>query len=470
MAEYLVLEEDGTSRLDLEESTDSFLLEESSPHSGSVGFDIPVVFGTDAVGVDVEQHVKWKAGTLNVPGSPGSVSVTGLGGQPSAVFFFGTNWTAEDSVELSAGTGMFRGHAAPKWDDPGTIVQSAATATPPGNQHAMQNVAILMHTTGGSGTNLYGATFSSFDSDGFTVNFFTASGGGYKVVYVALMNAGNVGGYTGTGTTLGLGWKAGASMLHGAWAGSVVGGNDRTQEFYGGGAYPGHSHLDWRAAGQTVYSFPTSASSQFEIKAVSGRPDVRVTNSATFVGPFISAGVVKAYPDYLGDLTDFVLQSTASGTDGLSVVIWDDEDSMAGVLTPATAVSGTATVSGLDFEPGLVVGYCVSNEPQSTNSDGGAWRGAMGFTVATKDFQWSALVDGSPAQGAYQSFTNGFTDLVSGATSGVLAGTVELTEDGFVLTTQVTTGTGQVWAWHAFGHPLVEIMWVPNFYRRQLVN
>jgi hypothetical protein len=141
------------------------------------------------------------------------------------------------------------------------------------------------------------------------------------------------------------------------------------------------------------------------------------------------------------------------------IVAWDDEDNTTGRLVPATSTGGTSAVTGLPFPPGLVIGYSLSDELPAQGS-GGA-RGAAGFSVITTDFQWSALVDGTSSYGAFQSFQRGVVDRVSGTS--VHAGTVELTDNGFIVTTEEDDIGSSDWVWHAFGHP--DFAFTPQFYR-----
>lgn len=404
--------------------------------------------------------VTWRVGTITTPAS-GNVAVTGLGGTPKAVFFFGTNWTTEDSAITTNGSGMFRGMAAPEYDSPGTILQNAATIcmTPAGNAHYEFDAAIWQLGTSGAAADIvYSAAFTSFDADGFTVAF-DAGGSGYKIVYVAMMEAEECGAFIGTyNNTITLGWKAGASLLHGAWSGPTVSGDDRTQEFYGGGAYPTTTNTNWFGAGLTAMTFPLSGSAQYVNEIPNDPPHIRVATGGHFTGPFLVTSNIIAYPDYAGSINDFVIGGDSQ--DGGMVVIWDDEDSQTGNNTPATSQGNTTTVTGLPFEPGLLITYTISDEPSGQGTGG---RGAAGMSVVTPKFQWCATIDGHSSQGAFQSFQRGFADVVNG--SSVHAGTVELTDDGFIMTTEEDDVSPVPIVWHAFGHPLSGV-WIPQIYRR----
>jgi hypothetical protein len=402
----------------------------------------------------------WKTGVLTVPGSTGTVAVTGLGATPAAVFFYGTNWLTEDSAVTSSGTGLFRGMAAPDYSNPSSILQSAAAVIPAGDAHVTDTgLAIRMMDTSGTFSNyLYYASVTSFDADGFTLNWGLVTAGGNKVVYVALMDVDNVGSFIGTTSQSGLafGFKAGASLLHGAWGGPGVGGSDRTQEFYAGGAYPGASSVGWFSAGMTVFTFPTSASAQYMLELTLDSPSIRIASGGHFTGPFLIPSDIVAAPTG-GGQTD--LSFNGDSADGGMIVAWDDEDSETGAATPPANTGNTTTVSGLPFPPGLVIGYSISDEPDGQGTGG---RGAAGFSVATADFQWSAVVDGVD-RGAFQSFQRGFTDCVHN--TDVHAGTIELTTDGFIMTTEEDSASAGSWIWHAFGHP-APFLWIPHIYRR----
>lgn len=406
----------------------------------------------------------WKVGTITVPSSTGSTSVTGLGGTPAAVFFWGTNWLTEDVAVTTPHLGVFRGMAAPHYTS-GTIINSASCVTPSGDAHhtasyPTNNLCMNMLDTTGNLSFLYAAGVTSLDADGFTLNWVLGASGGYKVVYAALMGVANVGGYTGTySSTLTLGWKPGAAMLHGAFNGPDVGDGDRTQEFYGSAAYPGTSSTGWRGAGLTAFSFPT-VFGQFVLDISVNDPTIVVTTGGHFTGSFLITSNIVVHPTG-GSLTDLLFGG--DGGDGGMVVAWDDEDNWAGSQTTPDNATDTATVSGLPFAPGMVTAYTISDEPvgQGSSSPG---IGAVGFSVVTPDFQWCAIVDGAGSQGSYQSFQNGWADNVSGTS--VHAGTMDLTNDGFILTTveDALNASGQ-WVWHAFGHP-EQAPWIPHIYRR----
>lgn len=395
----------------------------------------------------------WQAGALTVPSSTGDVTVTGLGGTPQLVLFFGTNWLTEDTAVTTDHTGLFRGMAC------GTD-QSAAHVTPAGDAHFLiDDHCILAMDLTGAPSALYSATLASFDSDGFTVHFDNGEAGGYKVVWCALYGTADIDSHIGGSITLTLGWKAGSSLLHGAWQGPAVVQGDRTQEWYGGGAYPGGVSANWFGAGLSASTFPTSTSAQYDIGIFNDQPNIRIATAPDFIGPFLSSSNVVAYPSG-GSLTNFVFNPTAANNQGM-VVVWDDEDSQTGRAHTAPANTGNTATFSLPFDPGLVIGYSISDEPPGLGTGG---RGAVGFSVATKELQWCAIVDGNSSRGSFQSFQRGFADAVSGTS--VHAGTVTLAAQSFTLETAEDDVAARDWVWHAFGHPKPFKGWMPHIYRQ----
>jgi hypothetical protein len=463
MADYIVLEEDGTSLLELEESADGFVLEESGGATATkAGGGVAGAAGQEVGAVPTPGAGTWKVGYVTVPGSTGTQAVTGLGGTPKAVFFFGTNFTTEDAGITTDHTGVFRGMAAPTYNNPSVIINSSASVVPAGDANhisgAPNNFCMNMLDLSGNLAFAYLARVDSFDADGFTLNWLGVALSGRKVVYVALMEANDCGAFYSTGnSTVSLGWKAGAMMLHGSMNGPDSGDATLTKEYYGSAAYPGTGSGGWFGAGLSAYTFP--GPSQYNIGVFNQAPTTVVTQGGGFVGPFLAASDVIAFPTGVG-LTDFRVDPQAVNNGGATVV-WDDEDNQTGRLTPATTTGGTVTVTGLPFEPGLVIGYSIGDEPPG---QGAGARGAAGFSVATADFQWTALVDGASSRGSFQSFQRGVCDAASGTT--VHTGTIQLTTDGFVVTTAEDDVAPATWVWHAFGHPDRVFTWIPRLYRR----
>lgn len=404
--------------------------------------------------------VTWEPGVITVPSSTGNVVVTGLSGTPSAVLFFGTNWTVEDTIETTNGIGVFRGIASTQWDSPSTILQTGTSVIPAGDAHYMETAAINMLTFGAAA--LYQAHLTSFDANGFTVNFNVAASGGYKVAYVAMMNPEEVGAAFTSGGQFNsdLTWKVGAMLMNGAWGGPQVYDADMSRDFFGGAAYPGTAGGgSWFGAGLTAFTFPGSIGAQYDIGVYNNAPGTLITHSGEFIGPALTTSNVTAEPTGAG-FTTFDFNTHVSNNEAFFVA-WDDEASQTGIQSPTPANTGnTSTVSGLPFSPGLVIGYTIGDEPQGQGTGG---RGSIGFSMATENFQWCALSE-RVTTGGFQSFQRGFVDHVT--STDVHAGTITLTDDGFVVETEEDGASAQNWVWHAFGSPSRRTIWTPHIYRR----
>lgn len=414
----------------------------------------------------------WIVGVIDVPGSTGSQVITirdNLRKIPKGVIFFGANWTDLDTVVTDAGTAVFRGMATETWDSPGSITQDAA-AVGPGDQHYRDNTAILNLTQDGTAAILYQASVTDFDRGEFTLNWTTVDGGGYKIVYAALFDVPHCAGHFASSvddTLTDVGFEAGASVVHGCWGnGTTVSGDDRSQEWYGSASYRTGENL---SAGMSVQCFPTSQSSQFQCYLDHFPPDSLLVVAQHFTGPFLTGSNIKAYPSGSADPVTgkrpdfkFLGDTTNSGM----VMIWDDPDNRTGTTVPEDATSGVVSVS-LPFDPGLVIGYSVSDEPHQQGTGG---HGAAGFSVSGFDsegvpVQWGALIDRID-QSAYQSFTK-IPSVVTDAPA-VRTLTCDLMEAGFNITTVDDDVSAETWLWHAFGHPFVpsNASWVPQLYRR----
>jgi hypothetical protein len=235
----------------------------------------------------------------------------------------------------------------------------------------------------------------------------------------------------------------------------VITGDDRTQEWYGGGAYP--LAAGWQAAWLAALVFPTSSSGQTYNEIEAGQdPTIQAGRGAGFSGPFLVLNNLQVHP--VGTYVD-QFRFNGGGQGGMFIA-WNDFDSYTGFKTPAASAGDTAAQSGLPFEPGLLLGHSLSDEVSGTQVTGGP--GAAGFYVVTPSFQGCALVDGSGSPGAFQSFLRGF--LVHVDATDVHAGTVALTQDGFVMTTIDDAISAQSTTWQAFGHPMKR-GWIPQIVR-----
>ncbi|MBT4350010.1 DUF2341 domain-containing protein [bacterium] len=132
--------------------------------------------GSDSVELGLGTDIKSARGVFTTPASTGSDSVIGVGFQPKAVMFFAVPRTDESA-------GSHASHFVGFSD--GTSNKSSSIKSEDGvndNGRAQQDQAIYLRNI--DATNLAVATVSSFDSDGFTLNY-TTTNSGYVIHYVA---------------------------------------------------------------------------------------------------------------------------------------------------------------------------------------------------------------------------------------------------------------------------------------------
>jgi hypothetical protein len=126
---------------------------------------------------------QYKIGVETQKTSTGTKATTGVGFQPSGLFVFGANKAASTAVQanlrLSIGMASSTTARACHWIGD----QDAAADSIADSDH--DTAAILKHLTEGTPTLDAEADLSSFDSDGFTLNWTTADATAREFVYVA---------------------------------------------------------------------------------------------------------------------------------------------------------------------------------------------------------------------------------------------------------------------------------------------
>jgi hypothetical protein len=137
-----------------------------------------------------------KAGAITVPSGAGAVPVTGFGTRPGCVLFFGTNQVTEDTTLLtpSPAWGGFFGWCASTSPASSDSFVSMAMLGGGGNaqcSHLAEQAVYMQSIADSFGSSvLYQAT-ATLDPDGFTLNFSTGAGGGYKVHYLMIGGVGD---------------------------------------------------------------------------------------------------------------------------------------------------------------------------------------------------------------------------------------------------------------------------------------
>lgn len=349
-----------------------------------------------------------------------------------AIIFFGTNFTAVDTIVTSTGTGIFFGMAAPNADNPGIIDQHGIGIVPDGDAWCADNLAIIAPHPDGSGATLFKAEVTSL-GDTVTLNFTQGASGGYRVYYLAIDEFDHAVAFgAGTsGLTKSLGWKA-YTAVQGSVIGSSLGvGSDNNYHgaTWGGGSYFPDNDLSWTWGWLSAYSFPTSISGQglSDIGAGSGS-DGRIGLGTHFTGPFLTPGAVTGKPVGV-DRHDFFYSPDVANYG--HVLVWDGVSQFKIFSIPGSTPGDQAITTFTQLEAvEAILTFTLSNAPQGLNNNAG---GAAGFCVATEDFQACALVDAMDSRGAYQSNTKGWISFVDA--SSVRAGTVTFDSNDVILET-----------------------------------
>lgn len=158
-------------------------------------------------------------GSLTQPTSAGSQVITGLGFQPKLIIFFPTNQTADgDAADLYIGSGCTdgtnsRSHSGNSRNNVNPAVAKSTSST--------TACIVIIESAGGTST-VASANLTSFDSDGFTLNWTTADATARIINYIALggsdLENAKVGAFTSSGSVgnqaiTGVGFQPTAIMI-----------------------------------------------------------------------------------------------------------------------------------------------------------------------------------------------------------------------------------------------------------------
>lgn len=422
----------------------------------------------------------WVGGTIAVPSGTGSVSVTGLAAKPQFVVFYGVNFQTEDTVVTDARAGIFRGYAANKYDLSG-IGQGALSAIPAtlSNGFDTSACALLHPTTAGSW--LYIADLTSFNSDGFTLDFTTAPGtSGYKIAYLASWGHSNAFAFDSvanatnfSGTDVGFAVQSGLGHANRQTTPGAVN-TAHCGAAFGGGHFRVLPVAHYKGeAWVNCQDYPDSAAGQYRITSLGASSTVGGEtgsfNIVECVGFFIPVGTMT--PVTLSVSVNGTTVSVTNGVDGNNgqggAVLWSTV-SDTGTVTPEADADDDMVVSGLASRPEALAFYGISNDPEGqSNFDlTGLRPGAITMGFATKSgFQWCAAVDGYPSKQAYQSFQHAVCDVVD-STGVHTADVTGWSSNGFTLTTADDDVSPAELAFHAFDPGAAQVIRRPQIYRR----
>jgi hypothetical protein len=143
----------------------------------AVGTDGQVLkaLASEATGMEWNDAFSTKIGSFSTSGSIGVQAVTGVGFQPKLVFFFSTMVDDDGFTSMSIGA---MNDAGEQFN-----VTTVASGTNRNRRHSSDR---CISSLGSTGTYNRRAAYSSMESDGFEINWTTASAGG-TVYYLALV-------------------------------------------------------------------------------------------------------------------------------------------------------------------------------------------------------------------------------------------------------------------------------------------
>ena len=125
-------------------------------------------------------------GQFNAPNATGDDAVTGIGFMPDFVMLLGTNMTSDDLVSDTISSycvGACNGNGDQAVS---SICIQDASSPPNAARYQRTNACLAMFNTGTAASLTHEASFSSMNSDGFTLNYSTASVANKRVAYLAL--------------------------------------------------------------------------------------------------------------------------------------------------------------------------------------------------------------------------------------------------------------------------------------------
>lgn len=129
--------------------------------------------------------LRTKIGSLTLPAATGSQGYTGVGFQPKAILFFGNHNVLSTSIR--AAFSLFVGGASASTERAVISTDEVFASDPLQSDYDSDTTKVIKALTGGTPTTDYAADLTSFDVDGFTLNWTTVGTGASsdQVTYMA---------------------------------------------------------------------------------------------------------------------------------------------------------------------------------------------------------------------------------------------------------------------------------------------
>lgn len=389
-----------------------------------------------------------KKGTFSAPLVTGNLAVTGVGFQPKALVLWGTAQTIDGfSVNHRSFVGVVGGSSA----------QVAATGgddnvarTNTGRRD--QAAAVLMFDSGTPTVDSL-ASFVSFDTDGFTLNFTDAAAAAWQIHYLALGGTDLVNAAVGTWTApaaagiqsvTGLSFTPDCLIHLGNTTSAAVGTNEASMNWNMGVATGVSDSRQWALA---VSSGDAQATSIPGSVLLETETLVHVSSTANTI--LSRAKFAQFRPD------GFSLNWTVAGTSGarqLYLALQTNGRAVSGVETQRTS-TGTKAVTGIGATPVALLVAGVGNASSGSIDSTTEANFTLGATDGTAEGHiWFGHSDATTTQDVNQKTST--TKLLShNANPSTLQAEADLQSfdsDGFTLNWTTADATARAFGWLAF--------------------
>lgn len=385
-------------------------------------------------------------GSFTAKTSTGSQAYTGVGFTPKALIMWISNVTAAGYLpDASLGFGASDGttdRGAAMWVDDNVGTDDSA------NRHDTKSLLLI---TSGTSTVGLAASVTSFDSDGFTLNYSTADGTGYLVNYIALggttLTNAKVGAAaaklsTGNQAYTGVGFQPTCLLFFGVQLETAIPNNSVNGKLMIGAADGTHNAVTWfrdfdgGATSNTLSRLQTTSC---------------ITGTSSSSATLVSEASLTSF-----DADGFTLNWSTAGAAAFNYMYLALKGGsyFVGNDTQNTT-TGTKATTGVGFRP---AGLLAMGIQQATpNSFSGAQLAVGGTDGTRQGFTWAESQNGLGTSEANSAFgtTKALRFATGPSTTVAEAGISSMDSDGFTLNWSTADATARQFAFLAFGPAVI---------------
>lgn len=415
----------------------------------------PVVWNNPRIPPKIEEAqaaaINYYKNSFAASTAGGSQAITGVGFQPKAIIFFYTTQTAAGNSSTSSGYGM--GFATASSTQRAIATYSVAAGTSDTARVSSETKTIIILSA--VGTIGAAASLTSFDSNGFTIQWNTTPASAYIIHYVAIggaaianATAGTFSLTTGTGSlaVTGTGFKPDFLMFLGIDSSSASETIDANDIFH-----LGFTSGTTTQAGLSLYSRDGLNSSD---TCSTQRND----NAVVIAGP---AGTACNTVDALASLTSFdsdgfTLNKSDAPSSAVKVhyLALKGAQFKVGVFNSPTS-SGNSAVTGVGFKPeGLMLASFARAASTAATANYYFGLGSTDGTRAGRISRADTDNDNNPDPDISTNLSEAFGAYTGNGTLGLVASLTSFDNDGFTLNWSTTQSTArQIIYWAIAGLP-----------------